>query len=647
MIYLDRLRELQKNRNAFIFTGAVIPVILLIILLKVGLFGNWQMMLEDKMYVERPPLDNIVIIAIDDKSLSSLGPFPWNRSVYVDMVNHIGNASVIGFDIGFFNVTDDDWEFSKALYGKNVVFASEYTSFWHNDSRLYGNGLIYPSYRLLSGNVSVGYANIIRDKDDAVRRIPRVESGINSFSGQVALAFKKSSFAMPSDDLIVNFGGPPGRFRTVSFIDVNGTDPSFFSNKIVLVGATSSTFNDSHVTPTSRGLGMPGVEVHANALETMLIPNAYLMEQSDLSIMLSMVIIAIIMAAIFSMLRSRGTLSSILPFLFIPIYWFIFWFAAVFASWSGYIMNLFYPPLAIVFSSLGIAIGNYFYEGTKRTEVLNEFGRYVSPDVVNAIFKGEKKIELTGVEKEISVIFADIRGFTTLSERLKPPQLVGLLNAYLGRLAMIVFDNDGTVDKYMGDAIMAVYNSPFDVESHEYKACLSALQMQDAIRLMNEENKKTFTGFPDLRMGIGINSGKAIIGNIGSKERVDFTAIGDTVNITSRIEALTKDYGVYVIIGENIYDKVKGRFFIRELDYVRVKGKSRPVRIFELRRDDYDKRWDEALRLYRDGDFRRAKALFRAVGDEASAVFIERCDNLIAMKISKEKWDGVFTYTTK
>jgi adenylate cyclase len=638
---------MEKNRNAFIFIGAVIPVILLIILLKVGLFGNWQMLLEDKMYVERPAMDNIIIIAIDDKSLSALGPFPWNRSAYADMVDHIGNASVIGFDIGFFNVTDDDRAFSRALYGKNVVFASEYTSFGHNDSRLYGSGLINPSYRLLSGNASVGYANIIRDKDDVVRRIPRIEGGISSFSEQVALAFKKSGFARPTDDLIVNFGGPPGRFRTIPFMDVNGTDPSLFNNKIVLVGATSSTFNDSYVAPTSRGLGMPGVEVHANALETMLIPNAYLMEQSDLSIMLSMVIIAIIMAAIFSMLRSRGPLSSILPFLFIPIYWFIFWFVAVLASWSGYILNLFYPPLAVVFCSLGIAIGNYFYEGTKRKEALSEFGRYVSPDVVSAIFRGEKKIELTGVEKEISVIFADIRGFTALSERLKPPQIVELLNAYLGRLAMIIFDNDGTVDKYMGDAIMAVYNSPFDVESHEYKACLSALQMQDAIRLMNEENKKRFSGFPDLKIGIGINSGKAIVGNIGSKDRVDFTAIGDTVNITSRIEALTKQYGVYIIMGENTYDKVKGRFFIRELDFVRVKGKSRHVRIFELMRDDYDKRWDEALRLYRDGEFRKAKALFKGIGDEASTIFIERCDNLIRMRVGKDKWDGVFTYTTK
>jgi adenylate cyclase len=486
----------------------------------------------------------------------------------------------------------------------------------------------------------------MEDQDGIVRKIPTVSGEINSFSEQVTLNYLKTDFTRPEGDLVVNYGSEPGRYSTVSFSRLNQTSPSFFEGKIVLIGLTSESFNQSYLVPVSRGHLMPGVEIQANAIETMITKD-YLIMQDDDSIIISMFVIAILTSIIFILIGKRGFILTLVPLVLIPLYCFLFWFVAVYASTQGYILNLFYLPLAIVFASIGVSSGNYFYESLKRNEVMNEFGRYVSPDVVNAIFKGEKKVNLSAVEKEVTIMFSDIRGFTALSEKLAAHDLVDLLNSYLGTLAEIIFENKGTVDKYMGDAIMAVYNSPLNVPDHEAKACLSALQMQEAIKLINKENKKSTHDFPELYMGIGINSGKAIIGNVGSKERVDFTSIGDTVNITSRIEGLTKYYGTPIIIGEKTYNKIKGRFFTRELDSVLVKGKTRSIKIYELRKNEYDCRWDDALGLYRKGDFSKAIPIFEKVNDAPSRIFIERCKELIRMGIKKSEWNGVFEHTVK
>ena len=639
--------NIDPDRNALIFISTLNVIVILVIFLKLGLFGSWQMMLEDRMYIQRPPFSDIAIVAIDDESIRNLGPLPWNRTVYADAINYLENASVIGMDLSLFDITEDDWILAaSARNSKNIVFASYYSSLDRKDNAFLGSNLITPSYRIMSSNPKTGYSNILKDQDDVVRKIPDIRGGINSFSEQVALNYLKSNFTRPKGDLVVNYGSEPGRYSTVSFSKLNSTSPSFFDGKIVLIGITDESLNQSYLVPVSRGHLMPEVEIHANAIETMITKD-YLVVQDDDSIIISMFAIGILSSVIFILIGKRGFLLTLVPLILIPLYCLIFWFIAVYASTQGYLLNLFYLPLAIVFASIGVSSGNYFYEHLKRNEVMNEFGRYVSPDVVNAIFKGEKKVNLSGVEKEVTIMFSDIRGFTALSEKVSAKDLVELLNTYLGALAEIVFENKGTVDKYMGDAIMAVYNSPFNVHDHEGKACLSALQMQEAIKMISRENRKSHPDFPELYMGIGINTGKAIIGNVGSKERVDFTSIGDTVNITSRIEGLTKYYGTPILIGESTYNKIKGRFFTRELDSVLVKGKTRSIKIYELRKEDYDHTWDRALELYRKGNFKEAIPVFEKVGDAPSKVFIERCRELIRMGIKKSEWNGVFEHTVK
>ncbi|MCX6773714.1 MAG: adenylate/guanylate cyclase domain-containing protein, partial [Candidatus Micrarchaeota archaeon] len=637
--------NIDPNRNALIFISSLNAIVILVIFLKLGLFGSWQMMLEDKMYIQRPPFNDIAIVAIDDESIRALGPLPWNRTVYADAVSFLENSSVVGIDLSLFDTTEDDWVLASSIsQSKNVVLSSYYSSLDKRDNALVGSNLIAPSYRIMSSNPKIGYSNIIKDQDDAVRKIPEIKGDINSFSEQVALDYLKANFTRPKGDLFINYGSETGRYSTVSFSKLNSTSPSFFKGKIVLIGITDESLNQNYLVPVSRGHLMPRVEIQANAIETMITED-YLIIQDDDSIIISMLAIAILTSIVFILIGKRGFLLTLVPLVLIPVYCLIFWFIAVYASTQGYIFNLFYPPLAIVFASIGVSSGNYFYENLKRNEVMNEFGRYVSPNVVNAIFKGEKKVNLSGVEKEVTIMFSDIRGFTALSEKVSAKDLVELLNSYLGALAEVVFENKGTVDKYMGDAIMAVYNSPFNVHDHEGKACLSALQMQEAIKMINKENKKAHPDFPELYMGIGINTGKAIIGNIGSKDRVEFTSIGDTVNTTARIESLTKYYGTPVLIGENTYNKIKGRFFTRELDSVLVKGKSRSIKIYELRKEDYDHNWDKALELYRKGDFSKAILVFEKLNDAPSKVFIERSRELIRMGIRKSEWNGVFEHT--
>lgn len=311
-----------------------------------------------------------------------------------------------------------------------------------------------------------------------------------------------------------------------------------------------------------------------------------------------------------------------------------------------------YPALSLVCACfLGEAYRNLVVERKSRY-LSKAFSAYVSSELVSEIIKDPGGLRLGGEKKAITVLFSHIRGFTGLSERLQPEELVSLLNEYLSPMTSIVLAEGGMLDKYIGDAMMAVFNAPLELPGHPGRACAAALKMTDRLKELNRKWEGSRHG--RLSMGVGINTGEAIVGNMGAELRFDYTAIGETVNLASRLEGMNKLYGTAVIVSESTREACGDSFEFRELDLVRVKGKEKPVAIYELAGwkgqgkapiEDFH----EGLRLFRARDFAAAGKVFNRLaseGDSPSRLYAQRCAEYLACP-PPEVWDGVYIAVTK
>ncbi len=318
----------------------------------------------------------------------------------------------------------------------------------------------------------------------------------------------------------------------------------------------------------------------------------------------------------------------------------------------------------LTFVPLGIFLLYSYYEGKRRKEeeakkqIKGAFQQYVAPEIIEEILKDPNKLKLGGEKKELTIFFSDIRGFTTISEKLKPEELVQFLNEYLSRMSDIIMNNKGVIDKYIGDAIMAFWGAPIEEKEHARLACESCIEMKEKLKELNRELASK--NLPQINIGMGVNTGEAVVGNLGSKEKFDYTVIGDNVNLASRLEGLNKMYGTSIIINESTYEKVKDLFLTREIDLARVKGKVKPVKIYELldrkkslkpSERDFLSKFDSGVQLYRKGKFAEAERLFKQAeslnkSDSVSKIYIERCAELKKSKISSN-WDGVFEHHEK
>ncbi|MBU0574772.1 MAG: adenylate/guanylate cyclase domain-containing protein, partial [Proteobacteria bacterium] len=329
---------------------------------------------------------------------------------------------------------------------------------------------------------------------------------------------------------------------------------------------------------------------------------------------------------------------------------------ALFVRYSVW-MNLIYPVLTMMTIYLGITVYRYVTEEREKKKIRGAFQYYLTASVINEILKDPSKLKLGGDKKQLSVMFSDIRGFTGISEKLTPEELVRLLNEYLTAMTDVVFKYDGLLDKYIGDAIMAVFGAPLDQPDHALRACRTALEMMSELKRLRE--KWAAEGRPDVNIGVGVNTGDMVVGNMGSEMRFDYTVIGDSVNLASRLEGTNKEYGTNIIISEFTYESIRNELFCRELDAVRVKGKKLPVRIYELLGEKKDAaewqecvgRFETGLAKYREGLWDEAIAAFRSVlevkpEDYPTQLYIERCETLKENPPEGE-WDGVFTMTKK
>jgi adenylate cyclase len=292
-----------------------------------------------------------------------------------------------------------------------------------------------------------------------------------------------------------------------------------------------------------------------------------------------------------------------------------------------------------------------------RKWITSVFGKYVSPLVIDNLIKNPDSINLGGEKRNITIFFSDIRGFTSISEKLSPEDLVHLLNEYLSEMTNIITGKEGLVDKFMGDAIMAFWGAPLEQPNHAEMACLSSLEMMEKLRQLQRKWKNE--GIPSFDIGIGLNSGDAIVGNMGSFNRFDYTAMGDNVNLASRLEGLNKLYGTNIIISEKTYNIVKDKFEARRLDLVRVKGKKKPILIYELlsikgklgkKQRDFVKLYEGGLDFYFKKKWKDAISTFQAalkISNEAACkVFIDRCKSF-QKNMPPKDWDGVWEIKIK
>ena len=524
-----------------------------------------------------------------------------------------------------------------------------------------------------------GYFNVFPDRDGTVRWIPLVIryqdryycalslAVLQKFMDNPPLALRIAEFGVeqmrlgnlliPTNEegrLLINYRGPQKTFPHYSATDViHGRVPEkAFQGKIVLVGATAIGIYDMRVTPFEHVF--PGLEIHANVIDSIL-QGQFLYRPNWITLLdiLAIVIIGVILGVSLPQVKALwgALIGGFFFFSILVLGKFLF-------EAQGVWMNNTYPLLNLVLVYLGVTGYQYMTEEMEKKKVRGAFQHYLSAPVVEEMLKNPEKLKLGGEKKDLTVLFSDIRGFTSISERMTPEAMVKFLNEYLSRMTDVVFKYDGLLDKYIGDAIMAIWGAPLDQPDHAHRACTTALDMMAELRKL--QKKWTAEGLPALNIGIGVNAGPMVVGNMGSNRRFNYTVIGDSVNTGSRLEGLNKVYRTNIIISEMIYERVSGQFVVRELDLVRVKGKDEPVKIYEMlgrkkkvspELDFLASEFQAALGEYRKCNWEKARERFQAIlakfpQDGPAKLYLERCDTL-SKNPPPEGWDGVYTMTTK
>jgi len=554
------MKPKHSIKQSVLFTGSVLLIILL--LFSFGFFQSGQDRLTDTLFTAEEPLDSIIIIAIDDKSLQEVGRWPWDRQVYIDLFEQLEGAKAIGLDVAFFEQFDEEvdaqlGDVMRSLGNVVIPMEIDYTQ----------NTILLPTEGY--ENIQTGFVNVFSDKDGLTRKTPLLVEDQPAFAFAIYQEWRGKEVEVAQDPLRINFIGPPFSFETLSFSDALKGEENY-ADKIVLIGATAPDLHDDAFVPTSSGRAMPGVEIHANTLQTLITKN-YLTAVSPFATIVIMFLFSLIV--LFSLLYLRLAYATPLVVLVGAIY---IWLAITLFD-KGIILNMVYPLLTLLFSYLVLVAGFYVLESIERQRVKNIFGKYVSPHLAEHILETTYKdeIHLDGEEKYVALLFADIRGFTAMSETMKPREVVNMLNSYLGAMTRSVFDNNGTLDKYMGDCIMAIFGAPFSSENPTLDAIKCALDMQKLVKKVSDEGHA-----PKIGLGIGINFGEAIVGNMGSKERAEYTAIGDTVNTASRMCSAAE--GTEIKLPKESYEQVKDLVKAHYVGEFKVKGKVKPIKVYEV-----------------------------------------------------------------
>src|SRR5277367_404495 len=473
-------------------------------------------------------------------------------------------------------------------------------------------------------------------------------------AGIASLEFGPKLVVHPDDlsRLLVNFHGPSRTYPYVSFADValNKFPRGTFADKIVLIGASATGIGDLRATPFG-GIDFPGVEIHANLIDNIL-NQQFLVRHAPqvLTDIGFIVLFGLPLGMWLALVQPRWMALGLL--LLVPFGAIEYW-----AFLHGWWLNFIVPALFTLVPNVSlVALYRVLIEEQEKRKIRSAIQQYVPPEVVRRLLIDPDRVKPR--KTEVSVLFSDIRGFTTISETLDAQTLADLLNGYLTEMTRIIFRHQGTLDKYIGDAVMAIWGAPFDEPDHAQRCCLSAVSM--LARLAELQVQWRAQGSPVLEIGIGINTGIASVGNMGSSLRYGYTAMGDAVNLAARLEGLNKEYGTQILISEFTRRVLRDdQFIFREIDFIRVKGKLQPVTIYEILGPRAKENSGEELvalfgvarEAYTHRDWRAARSAWAAIlerwpDDGPSRVFLARCEEYIAEEPPSE-WDGVYAMKHK
>ena len=550
------------------------------------------------------PSGDIVIVAIDDDSFNWTGyQWPWPRSYLAEIVDQVnkGGGKVVGVDIFLFEQdpqSANDEAFSSSL-GKSPASVSVIQVFDNKVDNQTVSTLLKPiaSYReVLDG---MGVTAFTRDEDAIVRSVQAYDIyddeiyyhwafevaslylGVDAPSNptNTSVKFNGQTIPLRGGQLLVNFAGPSGTYPTYHAAYVHDgltleENPDAFRNKIVLIGATTVTLQDIYPTPFSAQVPTPGVEIVASTIDT-LISGQYLTEAPPW-VALALTILATFIAA--SISRSKRPTFTVLMLIGVMAGYAIA--GAILFVRARYILPIVAPQIMLFLGVVLPTLEQAVSQELEKRRVRSLFSRFISPEMVDQMMTTQ---DLNSLNKraDVSIIFSDIRGFTTLSEKLSPEDVVALLNPYLEAMSNVIYKHGGTVDKYEGDAIIAFFGEPVPFKDHAVRALRASLDMRKALEDLRNQWEKE--GRPNqIEMGIGINSGEVFVGLLGSAQRINYTVIGDNANLASRLQDLTKTYAWPILISESTYQQVKDEFDTELADAVVVKGKTKPVNVYKV-----------------------------------------------------------------
>jgi adenylate cyclase len=459
------------------------------------------------------------------------------------------------------------------------------------------------------------------------------------------------SHKLPYPDMMINFVSGNNTYPSISYYRIleDDFDTSMVQGKIVLVGNTHRLGKDFFAVPTDKQ--MSGLEVHANAISTIL--DDRFIRPFNPSLLTILIILSGLVGGLVIFFRHPDLKSNLILLtggfsIIIFSSWYLFVYHTI---WLDFV-----PLLQVFLLNTSVATAyQWRLSRLREKEIRGLFGHYVSKNVVDAILSDNIPVQLEGHRTEVTILFSDIRGFTTISESLPPAELGQLLNQYFDEMIAAVFQYDGTLDKLMGDAVMAFFGSPLEVTDHQHQACQCAIEMIQRLQKLNLSGK--LPAGITIEIGIGLHTGEAIVGNLGSSEFADYTVIGDTVNLASRIEGLNKRYATTIIISEDTFKYVNDDYLCRELDTVRVKGKEEPKCIYEMLLEDnsHNKKlietYEQALQLYRDKQWNEAidfikKSSIDINNDGPTQQLIKKCSDLLALP-KDEEWSAITSLDEK
>ncbi len=655
---------------------------------------DWRFQFRGEQIPESP----VVVAAIDEESLGIIGKWPWPRKIHGDLVDicRKAGASAVVFDI-VFNEQDRYQPENDRLFGQaikrngKVVMAMDFRTVEENVAEANEKGETensvfvstikeepIPQVRTAR---AIGFVNAWPDRDGHLRRAVlsydfdgKTYYSLNVQGVAVAKGMSpeeviKGSPVMNVDydghlakEVIINWHFRPSQviFPTYSCAKILDRDiplewkSSWIKGKIVLVGSTALGLYDHY--PTAFSPSTPGLYMHANVIDNLMYDawaKKFLKPVTRLLSYLLIFVFAISVGAFIS--NFSATWGALATIALTGLFWAIGYLLMV---KKLYYIELVAPTISLLGSYITVFFYRFIVEQREKAGIKKAFGVYVNPHVVEAIAKNPDALKLGGEQREMTVMFSDVAGFTTISEKLTPEELVQLLNLYLTAMTDTIMKLDGTVDKYEGDAIMAFWGAPLAQPAHAKFACNAVLENRERLKELNVQLKAK--GMHELFARCGLNTGPMNVGNMGSSQKFNYTVMGDAVNLASRLEGANKQYGTMLMVSETTYEAAKADIEVRELDLLRVKGKKLPIKVFELLSrkgeltDEQKKAFEiytMGLELYRKREFKSALGKFCQVmevfpKDGPSETYSGRCYDFLKNPPPAD-WDGVFVMTTK